>query len=49
MHMAEATGMSDADLRVFEEARSRLLGLAYRILGSRADAEDAVLEPVDIH
>lgn len=40
--MAEATGMSDADLRVFEEARPRLLGLAYRILGSRADAEDAV-------
>jgi RNA polymerase sigma factor (sigma-70 family) len=27
---------------VFENARSRLLGLAYRILGSRADAEDAV-------
>jgi RNA polymerase sigma-70 factor (ECF subfamily) len=26
----------------FEEARQRLLGLAYRILGSRADAEDAV-------
>jgi RNA polymerase sigma factor (sigma-70 family) len=34
--------MSDADLQVFEEARPRLLGLAYRILGSRADAEDAV-------
>ncbi|MBW8321422.1 MAG: RNA polymerase sigma factor SigJ [Rhizobium sp.] len=28
--------------RAFEEARPRLLGLAYRILGSRADAEDAV-------
>lgn len=26
----------------FEEARPRLLGLAYRILGSRADAEDVV-------
>lgn len=26
----------------FEKARPRLLGLAYRILGSRADAEDAV-------
>lgn len=26
----------------FEEARPKLLGLAYRILGSRADAEDAV-------
>ena len=34
--------MSDADIQVFEEARPRLLGLAYRILGSRADAEDAV-------
>jgi RNA polymerase sigma-70 factor, ECF subfamily len=34
--------MSDADLHVFEDARPRLLGLAYRILGSRADAEDAV-------
>src|SRR5690242_21686362 len=30
------------DIAVFEEARPRLLGLAYRILGSRADAEDAV-------
>ncbi len=29
-------------LRIFETARPRLLGLAYRILGSRADAEDAV-------
>lgn len=27
---------------LFEEARPTLLGLAYRILGSRADAEDAV-------
>ena len=32
------------DIAVFEEARPRLLGLAYRILGSRADAEDAVLK-----
>jgi RNA polymerase sigma factor (sigma-70 family) len=30
------------DDAVFEQARPRLLGLAYRILGSRADAEDAV-------
>lgn len=30
------------DIAVFGEARPRLLGLAYRILGSRADAEDAV-------
>lgn len=27
---------------VFEERRRHLFGLAYRILGSRADAEDAV-------
>jgi RNA polymerase sigma factor (sigma-70 family) len=31
-----------SDTSVFEQARPRLLGLAYRILGSRADAEDAV-------
>ena len=30
------------DLAAFEAARPVLLGLAYRILGSRADAEDAV-------
>jgi RNA polymerase sigma-70 factor, ECF subfamily len=37
-------GMSrlDTSIRVFEEARPRLLGIAYRILGSRAEAEDAV-------
>src|SRR3546814_15133676 len=29
-------------LTEFEQARPGLLGLAYRILGSRADAEDAV-------
>jgi len=29
-------------LAVFEQQRPRLLGLAYRILGSRADAEDVV-------
>jgi RNA polymerase sigma-70 factor (ECF subfamily) len=34
--------MDDRDLRVFEQARPSLLGLAYRILGSRADAEDVV-------
>ncbi len=33
-------GMNSID--IFEAARPRLLGLAYRILGSRADAEDAV-------
>ncbi len=30
------------DTSIFKQARPRLLGLAYRILGSRADAEDAV-------
>ena len=34
--------VSPAPARPFEAARPRLLGLAYRILGSRADAEDAV-------
>ena len=33
---------TQGDARIFEEASPRLLGLAYRILGSRADAEDAV-------
>ncbi|OAP50196.1 RNA polymerase subunit sigma-24 [Sinorhizobium saheli] len=31
-----------AHAEVFEQVRPRLLGIAYRILGSRADAEDAV-------
>lgn len=31
-----------ASVAVFEQSRPMLLGLAYRILGSRADAEDAV-------
>lgn len=35
--------MQEPDLeRVFEKARPRLLGLAYRLLGTLADAEDAV-------
>lgn len=34
--------MSPDDTDTFETARPGLLGLAYRILGSRADAEDAV-------
>ncbi len=34
--------MEPRGLQAFEEARPGLLGLAYRILGSRADAEDAV-------
>lgn len=32
----------EADVSAFETARPMLLGLAYRILGSRAEAEDAV-------
>ena len=32
------------DITVFEQARPGLFGLAYRLLGSRADAEDAVQE-----
>ena len=30
------------DVRIFEAARPNLTGLAYRILGTLADAEDAV-------
>lgn len=32
----------DSDTNTFEQTRPRLLGLAYRILGSRAEAEDVV-------
>lgn len=40
---ATGPGMGDRDEDgTFEDARPRLLGPAYRILGSRADAEDAV-------
>jgi RNA polymerase sigma-70 factor (ECF subfamily) len=34
--------MTRRDLATFEAARPGLAGLAYRILGSRADAEDVV-------
>jgi RNA polymerase sigma factor (sigma-70 family) len=34
--------MSRDDLALFEQARPGLIGLAYRILGSRADADDVV-------
>lgn len=37
-----APGDESRHLRLFEASRPRLLGLAYRILGSRAEAEDAV-------
>ena len=41
--MLQGTDMSQtSDLQAFERARPKLLGLAYRILGSLADAEDAV-------
>lgn len=36
------TEISQQDVAIFEEARPALVGLAYRILGSRADAEDVV-------
>jgi RNA polymerase sigma factor (sigma-70 family) len=38
----DATRSTDTHIRFFEAARPRLLGIAYRILGSRAEAEDAV-------
>lgn len=36
------TEMNPHDIETFEEARPALVGLAYRILGSHADAEDVV-------
>src|SRR5206468_11018739 len=41
--MAQA-GVSDDRAGGFEEHRSRLFGVAYRMLGSRAEAEDVVQE-----
>jgi RNA polymerase sigma factor (sigma-70 family) len=38
--MAENPALTHVE--IFEQARLRLLGVAYRILGSRAEAEDAV-------
>lgn len=40
--MAQGAEMNNTDLQVFEDTRPRLLGLAYRILGTHADAEDCV-------
>ena len=34
--------MASADIEAFEDERARLVGLAYRMLGSRAEAEDVV-------
>ena len=44
--MSDATGtvISPADTAVFEAERARLQGLAYRMLGSLADADDVVQE-----
>ena len=36
------TDRHDDSITAFDDARPGLLGLAYRLLGSRADAEDAV-------
>ena len=38
------TGPDEHLAHAFEEQRGRLVGVAHRILGSRADAEDAVRE-----
>jgi len=38
----DVTAVDDEDVAAFEAERARLVGLAYRMLGSRADAEDVV-------
>src|SRR5215470_351537 len=38
----EAVTLTAASVAAFEALRGRLFGLAYRMLGSRADAEDVV-------
>ncbi len=38
------SGPPDALVEAFDEQRARLVAVAYRMLGSRADAEDAVQE-----
>ena len=42
--LSKRSSTSGDDLDVFEAERPRLLGLAYRILGSAVDAEDVVQE-----
>lgn len=40
--VSRAGGVSDADIAAFEAVRPRLLGIARRVLGSAAEAEDVV-------
>ncbi len=40
--MCRSTELTPSELNAFESMRPRLSGLAYRILGSLSDAEDAV-------
>ena len=42
--MPRRDAVAEADAAVFEEWRSLLFGIAYRMLGSAADAEDVLQE-----
>lgn len=41
----QTSSATDDPLALFERHRPRLFGLAYRMLGQRADAEDLVRRP----